>query len=61
MRKLRRAVNGNKEVQVALSRSSLGQIPSWQIASQSVDRQVNAFTVRRLPGNECENIRWDTV
>jgi hypothetical protein len=49
MRKLRRAVNGEKDIQQTLSRSNLGQIPSRQIASQSVGRQVNACIHRQAP------------
>jgi hypothetical protein len=52
MRKLRRAVDGDKDIQQTLSRSNLGQIPSWQIASQSVVRQVNACIHRQAPAGQ---------
>ena len=52
MRKLRPAVDGDKDIQQTLSRSNLGQIPSWQIASQSVGRQVNACIHRQAPAGQ---------
>jgi hypothetical protein len=52
MRKPRCAVDGDKDIQQTLSRSNLGQIPSWQIASQSVGRQVNACIHRQAPAGQ---------
>jgi hypothetical protein len=52
MRKLRRTVDGDKDIQQTLSRSNLSQIPSWQIASQSAGRQVNACIHRQAPAGQ---------